>query len=148
MKETYCYVVFSVLYLTLQMLKILHGTKFHCQQWSYFKSPDKRTTFGAKVAHLTQRWLPNYCMTTSALIGSRVCGGSLIFGAAGDESGPGQAKGRWAVMEADIWGLRHPEPSLSPAAARLGWPGPYGDWRWPGLHGVPGRWANWLERPR
>lgn len=61
-------------------------------------------------------------MATSALIGSRVCGGSLIFGAAGDESGPGQAKGRWAVMEADIWGLRHPEPSLSPAAARLAGP--------------------------
>ena len=57
---------------------------------------------------------------TSALIGCRVCRGSLIFGAAGDESGPGQAKGRWAVMEADIRGLRQPEPWLSPAAAQLG----------------------------
>lgn len=59
-------------------------------------------------------------MATSALIGSAVCGGSLIFGATGDESGPGQAKGRWAVMEAALRGLRRPEPPLSPAAGAAG----------------------------
>ena len=41
-------------------------------------------------------------MATSALIGNTVKGGSLIYGAVGDESGPGQATGRWVVMEADM----------------------------------------------
>lgn len=51
-------------------------------------------------------------------------------GAGGVESGPGHSPDRWAVMEADIWGPRQAEPSLSPAAGRLtdwaptvaGWP--------------------------
>lgn len=84
-------------------------------------------------------------MATSALIGSTVCGGSLIFGVTGDESGPGQARGRWAVMEADIWGPRQPEPSLSPSeATRPLW------WlalAWPAWRAVQ-MGSNWLERPR
>lgn len=89
-------------------------------------------------------------MATSALIGSEVCGGSLIFGATGDESGPGQAKGRWAVMEADIWGLRRLEPPLSPAAGATR----PADWS-PTVAGFGlacmaccADGANWLERPR
>lgn len=57
-------------------------------------------------------------MATSALIGGQARGGSLIVGAIGDESGPGQAAGRWTVMEEDIWGLRQPEPLLSFAVGR------------------------------
>lgn len=56
--------------------------------------------------------LPNHCMATSSINGTKAC-----RGAGGDESGPGQAVGRWAVMEADIWGLRRPEP---PRLGRLG----------------------------
>lgn len=77
-------------------------------------------------------------MATSALIGSKVHGGSLISRAVGDESGPGQATGRWAVMEADILGPQTAwaiaEPCSSPARLLQGS-------LWPVLHSVLHRWG-------
>lgn len=57
-------------------------------------------------------------------------------------------KGRWAVMEADIRGLRHSEPSLSHFCVRHDLAGRDEAPVAAGPNGVLCRLTNWLERHR